>query len=57
MPPGSSDLPDDRDYDNEDDRHLDEQLEDAIAIADGADNELMAGLLQCLLWTHYHQTR
>lgn len=57
MPPGTPELPDDRDYDNPDDSHLDEVLVDAISIADGADNEVMARLLQCLLWTHYHLTR
>lgn len=56
MPP-APDLPDDRDYDNPDDRYLDEQLVDAINIADGADNEVMSHLLQCLLWTHYQLTR
>lgn len=45
--------PDDRAYDDADDQYLDDALVDAIAIADGADNEVLAHLLRCVLWLHW----
>jgi hypothetical protein len=51
------DIPNEREYEDEDNAELDRSLVDAIEAAEGANNEYLAGVLANELGGHYYSTR